>query len=118
MISVRPTVEPYAEVRANVGNFSTYNIEAAASGEILPGVQARIAAYDHQQDEGYYKNPRGRPLGRQTTSTSGTWKDSCRPNSRRPRRLLEPRLCFRVAEPRATRARGRACRPATGTKPS
>jgi iron complex outermembrane receptor protein len=61
MISVRPTVDPYAEVRASVGNYSTYNLEAAASGEIAPGIQARIAAYDHQQDEGYYKNLAGGP---------------------------------------------------------
>ena len=61
MISVRPTVDPYAEVRANIGNFETYNLEAAASGEILPGVQARIAGYDHQQDDGYYKNLAGGP---------------------------------------------------------
>ena len=61
MISVRPTVDPYAEVRASVGNYETYNLEAAASGEIAPGVQARIAAYDHQQDQGYYKNLAGGP---------------------------------------------------------
>jgi iron complex outermembrane receptor protein len=61
MISVRPTVDPYAEVRASIGNYSTYNLEAAASGEIAPGIQARIAGYDHQQDEGYYKNLDGGP---------------------------------------------------------
>ena len=61
MISVRPTVDPYAEIRANIGNFQTYNLEAAASGEILPGLQARIAGYDHQQDQGYYKNVDGGP---------------------------------------------------------
>jgi iron complex outermembrane receptor protein len=61
MISVRPTVDPYAEVRASIANYETYNIEAAASGEILPGVQARVAGYDHQQDQGYYKNLTGGP---------------------------------------------------------
>ena len=61
MISVRPTVDPYAEVRASIANFESYNLEAAASGEILPGVQARIAGYDHQQDQGYYKNVAGGP---------------------------------------------------------
>jgi iron complex outermembrane receptor protein len=61
MISVRPTVDPYAEVRASVGNYETYNLEAAASGEVAPGIQARIAAYDHQQDQGYYKNVDGGP---------------------------------------------------------
>src|SRR5579875_1280733 len=37
MISVRPTVDPYAEVRASIANYESYNLEAAASGEILPG---------------------------------------------------------------------------------
>jgi iron complex outermembrane receptor protein len=61
MISVRPTVDPYAEVRASVANYETYNLEAAASGEIMPGIQARIAGYDHEQDQGYYKNLAGGP---------------------------------------------------------
>src|SRR6202041_2315784 len=37
MISVRPTDQPYAEVRATLGNFGTEDIEAAASGQIAPG---------------------------------------------------------------------------------
>src|SRR5215469_16213893 len=56
MISVRPTDTPYAEVRGVLGNFDTYNIEAAASGPIAPGLTARIAGYYHNQNQGFYKN--------------------------------------------------------------
>jgi iron complex outermembrane receptor protein len=56
MISVRPTDQPYAEVRATVGNFGTANIEGAASGQIAPGLDVRVAGYDKNQNEGYYTN--------------------------------------------------------------
>jgi iron complex outermembrane receptor protein len=56
MISVRPTDHPYAEVRANIANFGTYNIEGAVSGQVAPGLDVRIAGYYHNQDQGYYKN--------------------------------------------------------------
>jgi iron complex outermembrane recepter protein len=56
MISVRPTDQPYGEIRAAVGNYGTYNIEGAVSGQVAPGVDVRIAAYDHNQDQGYYNN--------------------------------------------------------------
>lgn len=56
MISVRPTDHPYAEVRATFANYATYNVEAAASGEIAPGLTARIAGYYHNQNNGFYKN--------------------------------------------------------------
>jgi iron complex outermembrane receptor protein len=56
MVSVRPTDHPYAEVRASVGNFGSYNIEGAASGEVAPGLDVRLAAYDHNQDQGFYNN--------------------------------------------------------------
>ncbi len=56
MISVRPTDTPYAEVRANIGNYQTYNVEGAASGPVAPGLDLRIAGYDHNQNQGYYKN--------------------------------------------------------------
>jgi iron complex outermembrane receptor protein len=56
MISVRPTDTPYAELRATVGNFGTYIIEGAASTQIAPGLDVRIAGYDKNQDDGYYKN--------------------------------------------------------------
>ena len=56
MISVRPTDTPYAEVRGTIGNFQTYNFEAAASGPVLPGLNVRIDGFDHNQNQGYYKN--------------------------------------------------------------
>ena len=56
MISVRPTDTPYAEIRANIANFGTYNIEGAVSGQVAPGLDVRIAGYYHNQDQGYYKN--------------------------------------------------------------
>ncbi len=59
MISVRPTSTPYAEVRGTVGNYGTYNVEAAASGPVAPGLNLRIDGYDHNQNQGYYKNVDG-----------------------------------------------------------
>jgi iron complex outermembrane receptor protein len=56
MISVRPTDEPYAELRAAIGNFNSYHVEGAASGPIAPGLTARVAGFWDAQDEGYYKN--------------------------------------------------------------
>ena len=56
MISVRPTDQPYAEVRATLGNYGTENIEAAASGQIAPGLDVRIAGSDKNQEDGYYTN--------------------------------------------------------------
>jgi iron complex outermembrane receptor protein len=63
MISVRPTDTPYAELRATVGNFQTYDIEGAASGQIAPGLDVRIAGFDKNQNEGYYTNLIGRSEG-------------------------------------------------------
>jgi iron complex outermembrane recepter protein len=56
MINVRPTDHPYAEVRAGVGNYDSANLEAAASDEIAPGLDARIAGSWYYQGQGYYKN--------------------------------------------------------------
>jgi iron complex outermembrane receptor protein len=56
MISVRPTDQPYGEVRATLGNFGTEDIEAAASGQIAPGLDVRIAGFDKNQNDGYYTN--------------------------------------------------------------
>ena len=56
MLSVRPTDEPYAELRATIGNFGTWNIEGAVSGQVAPGLDVRIAGFDKNQDQGYYKN--------------------------------------------------------------
>jgi len=53
---VRPTDQPYAEVRATLGNYGTENIEAAASGQIAPGLDVRIAGFDKNQNDGYYTN--------------------------------------------------------------
>src|SRR5581483_49324 len=61
MISVRPTEQPYAELRASVGNFGAYHIEGAASGQIAPGLTARIAGFWDDQEQGYYKNLLGGP---------------------------------------------------------
>ena len=59
MISVRPTDTPYAEARASISSYDHYEVEGAVSGEVAPGIQARLAAYDNQQDEGYFKNSSG-----------------------------------------------------------
>ncbi len=56
MISVRPTEEPYAEGRVTIGNFGTWNIEGAISGQVAPGLDLRLAGFDKNQDQGYYHN--------------------------------------------------------------
>jgi iron complex outermembrane receptor protein len=61
MISVRPTDTPYGEIRATAGNFGHYEIEGAVSGQIAPGLDVRLAAYDNQQTQGYFKNLDGPP---------------------------------------------------------
>jgi len=61
MISVRPTDEPYGEVRASVGNFGAYELQGAVSGQVTPGLDVRLAAYDNQQTQGFYKNVAGGP---------------------------------------------------------
>src|SRR6202789_1311669 len=61
MISVRPTDEPYGEMRASVGNFGANSIEGAFSGQVAPGLDVRIAGFDKNQDLGYYRNLAGGP---------------------------------------------------------
>ena len=56
MISVRPTDEPYAELRATIGSFGTHVIEGAISGQVAPGLDLRISGFDKNQDYGYYHN--------------------------------------------------------------
>jgi len=56
MISVRPTDEPYAELRATIGNFGTHVIEGAVSGQVAPGLDLRLSGFDKNQDYGYYHN--------------------------------------------------------------
>lgn len=61
MIDVRPTDQPYAEVRATVGNFNTYKLEGAASGPLAPGLTGRIAGFYNNQDNGFFTNLAGGP---------------------------------------------------------
>jgi iron complex outermembrane receptor protein len=61
MLSVRPTDDPYGEVRASVGNFGAWDLEAAVSGPVAPGLTMRLAGFDKNQDIGYYKNLAGGP---------------------------------------------------------
>ncbi len=56
MISVRPTDQPYGEIRAEVGNFGTENIEGAFSTQLAPGLDVRVAGYDKNQNDGYFSN--------------------------------------------------------------
>lgn len=60
IISKRPTDNPYAEVRVGWGNYDSYKVQAAASGQILgPALRGRIAVdYDVNQD-GFLKNTSG-----------------------------------------------------------
>src|SRR6185312_9291246 len=56
MISVRPTDHPYGEMRATFANFGTYNIEGAFSTQVAPGLDVRVAGYDHNQNDGFFHN--------------------------------------------------------------
>jgi iron complex outermembrane receptor protein len=56
VISKRPTEDPYAEVRASVGNFGHTTIEAAISGPITEGLQFRLGGNWDKQRDGYYTN--------------------------------------------------------------
>ena len=58
-ISRRPTDDFYAEGRVNLGNYGVNNYEAAVSGPLASGLKMRLAAYDYNQDQGYYKNVSG-----------------------------------------------------------
>jgi iron complex outermembrane receptor protein len=55
-ISRRPTSDWYAEVRANIANYGTYNFEAAVSGPINDALRFRLAAYRNTQQDGYFNN--------------------------------------------------------------
>lgn len=62
VISVRPTKEPYAEVRAVFENFGYTDFQLAASGPIAEGLSFRVAGYKKNQREGYFQNVNpGRP---------------------------------------------------------
>ena len=56
VISKRPTEDPYAEVRASVGNFGHTTVEAAISGPITDGLQFRLGGNWDKQRDGYYHN--------------------------------------------------------------
>ena len=55
-IDIRPTDTPYAEVRGTISNFQHYEVEGAASGQVMPGLDLRLAGYDNNQNQGFYKN--------------------------------------------------------------
>jgi len=59
--SKRPTSTPYAEGRITVGNYGLNNYEAAISGPLADGLNFRIAAFDENQNDGYFKNVAGGP---------------------------------------------------------
>ncbi len=61
MINVRPTDTPYAELRASVGNFDSTELEGAASDQVAPGLDVRLAGSWNYQGQGYYKNEAGGP---------------------------------------------------------
>src|SRR5579863_6559377 len=82
MVSVRPTDTPYAEVRATVGNFGTYIFEGAASTQIAPGLDIRIAGFDNNQNEGYYKNLIGPSEGHVIHEWYGEGQIDWKPNDK------------------------------------
>jgi iron complex outermembrane receptor protein len=43
-------------MRATVANFGTYEIEGAASGQVAPGLDVRVAGYDKNQNDGWFHN--------------------------------------------------------------
>jgi iron complex outermembrane receptor protein len=59
--SKRPTSTPYAEGRITVGNYGLNNYEAAISGPLADGLNFRVAAFDENQNDGYFKNVAGGP---------------------------------------------------------
>jgi len=59
-LSRRPTSTFYAEGRVTVGNYGLNNYEAAVSGPLGDsGLKFRLAAYDDNQNQGFYKNVSG-----------------------------------------------------------
>jgi iron complex outermembrane receptor protein len=59
--SRRPTSTPYAEGRVTVGNYGVNNYEAAVSGPLADGLNFRLAAFDENQNSGYFTNVAGGP---------------------------------------------------------
>jgi iron complex outermembrane recepter protein len=61
VISVRPTDDFYAEVRAIAENYDFTNFQFAVSGPIAENLRARVSGYKLDQRKGYYTNVSGGP---------------------------------------------------------
>ncbi len=61
VISVRPTDDFYAEVRAIAENYDFTNLQFAVSGPLTEGLNFRVSGYKLDQRKGYYKNISGGP---------------------------------------------------------
>ncbi|WP_293678845.1 TonB-dependent receptor [uncultured Phenylobacterium sp.] len=61
VISVRPTKDFYAEVRAIAENYGFTNFQAAVSGPIADNLRFRVSGYKFDQRKGYFKNLAGGP---------------------------------------------------------
>ncbi|MCR5873701.1 TonB-dependent receptor [Phenylobacterium sp. J426] len=61
VISVRPTKDFYAEVRAIAENYGVTNFQAAVSGPIADNLRFRVSGYKFDQRKGYFKNLAGGP---------------------------------------------------------
>ncbi|WP_293351790.1 TonB-dependent receptor [Phenylobacterium sp.] len=61
VISVRPTKDFYAEVRAVAENYGVTNLQAAVSGPIADNLRFRVSGYKFDQRKGYLKNLAGGP---------------------------------------------------------
>ncbi|MEW5688358.1 MAG: TonB-dependent receptor [Pseudomonadota bacterium] len=61
IISKRPTDEFYAEVRGSYANYDNKTVEAAMSGPLFWGIEARVAGSYNDQGKGFYKNLAGGP---------------------------------------------------------
>ncbi|WP_296596768.1 TonB-dependent receptor [Phenylobacterium sp.] len=61
VISVRPTEDFYAEVRAIAENYDFTNFQFAVSGPVADNLQFRLSGYKLDQRKGYYDNVAGGP---------------------------------------------------------
>ncbi len=61
VISVRPTEDFYAEVRAIAENYDFTNLQFAVSGPIADNLRMRVSGYKLDQRKGYYNNVSGGP---------------------------------------------------------
>jgi len=61
VISVRPTEDFYAEVRAIAENYGFTNFQAAVSGPIAENLKFRVSGYKLDQRKGYFHNVAGGP---------------------------------------------------------